>query len=186
MFHQPLTNTHQLVVRTTLTITLILCITIAIFAQDGEATGVYSTAFSWAKDIGIIIGAIVLVATILYSVFNRKHYEGLKDTIEEKDLSLKAKTERIETLEEQIVKQRKDAADEAEKLKLKHKADVAKLQVKIDELVLDCEHSKAAARALSQVNLQAGAVLKQLRQSGAWTGHENDIFGQKKRDQERA
>lgn len=162
MFYLPRKNSHKLTVQTAMVIALILGIVIVIFAQGEPETVPMNTTVVFLKTAGLIIGSIITTTSVVYAIWNRKTYEGQNDTIAEQRATIEAKNERIATMEE------------------KHKGEVAQLKLKVVELETDCRDFKTSNRAIVGQNLQAKAILTNLRKNGVWDGDENDIFGRYK------
>ncbi len=116
------------------------------------------TVFEWLKIFGIVIAAIASVSAVIYSVFNRKHYEAQADTIKEQKELIEVKQTRIATL-----------LDE-------HTAEIALKQLRITELETDRAAYKRSNQLLVSANLQSAGILKKMRLAGHWDGDENDVF----------
>lgn len=156
MPYTPFTNAHRLAVRIVLLLLLMLSVSLAVMAQDADTQR--SELFAWLKDVGGIILALGGAAGIVYSVFNRKKYDNQNDIIAELQSLVKVKDTRIKTLSEE------------------HKAEVATHKMTITQLETDAKTAKATIQALASVNLQASAILKELRIAGRWEGNEDDLF----------
>jgi len=114
--------------------------------------------FGTLKDIGIVVVVVGAVAAIVYSVFNRKKYDGLTETIKEQKDMLDTKNARIKTITEE------------------HKAELAEITLTVNKYEQKNLALEQSNLVLATANLQSAAILKKLRQTGKWDGDESDVF----------
>jgi len=120
-----------------------------------------------AKTLGIVLALIVSTAAIVYSVFNRKKYDGLNESIKEQAALIEIKNARIETITEE------------------HKAALAELNLKLTEAKNENKALKHSNQIVVSANLQSMAILKKLRNAGLWDGDETNVFRDSMYDAER-
>jgi hypothetical protein len=110
-----------------------------------------------------VAGFISLMAGIVLGLLNKSNTDRLKANIAELE-------DIVET------KERMNGT-----LKLTHEAEKAKDTLKIERLEKDKENLTVSNEAVVSINLQMKAILKGLRLSGQWAGHEDEIFIHKTR-----
>ncbi len=110
-----------------------------------------------------LAGFISLMAGIILGLLNKSNTDRLKANIEELE-------DIVET------KERRNA-----ELKLEHEAKEAKSALAVTKLETKVERLEVSNESVVSINLQMKAILKSLRLSGQWTGHEDEIFIHKTR-----
>lgn len=110
-----------------------------------------------------VAGFISLMGGIIIGLLNKSNTDRLKANIVELE-------DIVETKEKRNVE-----------LKLVHEAEKAKDVLKIERLETDKQNLKVSNESVVAVNLQMKAILKGLRLSGQWAGHEDEIFIHKTR-----
>lgn len=140
-------------------IALLFCLGVAFVAiiQAQTEGGSESSIKGIATTIVAVIGAISLVFGIGWGLLNRKNYDKLKETIEELEESCESKDKRIE------------------ELRLTCAATEARINLVIVAQTTTITGLKVSNEAVVSQNLQMKAILKGLRLSGKWEGHEDVI-----------
>jgi uncharacterized protein involved in exopolysaccharide biosynthesis len=111
--------------------------------------------------IGTIVtvaGFISLMAGIVIGLLNKNNTDRLKANIAELE-------DIVET------KERRNT-----ELKLTHEAEAAKSALSIAKLEKKLTVFEVSNESVVEINLQMKAILRGLRLSGQWAGHEDDIF----------
>lgn len=131
----------------------------AVAAQAPET----AAATSGKEVLGFVMGIAgltTLVAGIVWGLWNRKNYDKLKETIGELEDSCESKDKRIAEL--------KLNAIEAE----------AKLKIELATKDTTIVGLKVSNLSVVSQNLQMKSILRGLRLSNKWEGHEDDVFQQ--------
>lgn len=159
MFKTPLTGPKSFGIPQLVTV----CATIVLLYAAAAAQGVtdeksfisrYSDLFTLILGAGAV-GTILL--NIVWGFFNRKKYDSLKETIDD---------------QQEII-----AAKELRNAELKlHCSEIeARLTLSIERKESTITGLKVSNGAVVSQNLQMKAILKGLRLSGKWDGHEDQI-----------
>ena len=126
--------------------------------DDAPVTGI-SSVISVAQAILLFASLAALGANIVWSFFNRKQYDKLKEAIEDQSLTLESKRGRIEQLE-------------ADKLQLKDEKEALRHANKKEIEILEASNG-----ALAFQNTAYKLILRKLRLEGKWQGdEENPIY----------
>lgn len=134
----------------------VLCFTLAVIAQQPEQSQTTNlAAYKEGMEFVIVIAAAgTVVFNVIWSFFNRKNYDKLKETIADQKELLESRAERIENN------------------RLTVEGILAKHQLESKEREADVARLRASNEAIVDQNLMMKAILKQLRNEGKWEGNE--------------
>jgi hypothetical protein len=161
MFKEMRLPSYRLPLAIALCIGLGLCyVAVSVIAQTPEPAPTRASSVKDLMEYALAIaGFTSLVIGIGWGLLNQKKYDKLKETIDEQNELLDVKDKRIE------------------ELKLKYSEADARHTARIATLESEAFILEGTNEAIVSQNLQMKAILKGLRLSGAWSGHEGDIFG---------
>lgn len=134
----------------------VLCLTVAVIAQSNDQQSTNLAAYKEGMEFIIVIAAAgTVVFNVIWSFFNRKNYDKLKETINDQKELLESRAERIENN------------------KLVIEGMLAKHQLELSECRQMSRDLRVSNEAVVGQNLQIKAILKRLRLEGKWEGDEN-------------
>lgn len=148
-------HSHQ-GVRLSVALVVLTIATAAVFAA--EPSDVASTTKEVFAYIIAAAGAVSILLNVIWSFFNRKNYDKLKETISDQEDIIDAKDRRNNEL----------------KLKLSETEAQRELKKLEDEQTIS--GLKVSNGAVTRENLQMRAILKKLRLEGKWEGDEENVF----------
>lgn len=156
MFRYIHTNHSHKGVRLAVALVVLLLAVAAVFAAEP------STVSDTTKEVIAYVvggfGALSIVLNVIWSFFNRKNYDKLKETISDQEDIIDAKDRRNTELLLRI--------SEIE----------AQRDLKYKENEQTIVGLKVSNGAVTRENLQMRAILKKLRLEGKWEGDEENVF----------